>query len=89
MRCIEVKGLLSYFFPRDIDITEDIVKSLIGLPIKNCNGIIIGQIDSVRWETGEWFGRIVTDDSITQHILDNYGVRRKITIEKEKEDGNL
>lgn len=83
MHGIEVKGPLSYFFPLNVDITEDIVKTIVGLPIKNCNHITIGKIDSVNWETGEWFGRIIVDGSVREQILEGY--RKSMSFEKEKE----
>lgn len=70
MHVIEVKGPLSYFFPLNIGITEDIAKTIVGKPIKNCNHIVIGKIDSINWETGEWFGRIIVDGSVREQILE-------------------
>lgn len=87
MHAIEVKGPLSYFFPINVDITEDIAKTIVGLPIKNCNHVVIGKIDAINWESGEWSGRIVVDDSIRNQTLDGY--RKSIEIEiKGAEDGN-
>lgn len=82
---VEVKGPLSYFFPVNVDITEDIAKTIVGLPIKNCNHIIIGKIDSINWEAGEWSGRIVVDDSIRNQILAGYRNSIEVVFEEEKE----
>jgi hypothetical protein len=71
MHSVEVKGPLSYFFPLNVDITEDIAKTIIGLPIKNCNHIVIGKITGIDWETGEWFGEIVVDGSVREQILES------------------
>lgn len=71
MHSVEVKGPLSYFFPLNVDITEDIAKTIIGLPIKNCNHIVIGKITGIDWETGEWFGVIVVDGSVREQILES------------------
>lgn len=65
---VEVKGPLSYFFPPNIDVTEDIAKSIVGLPIKDMFGNVIGKIDSIKWEAGEWLGRLVVSDSIQETI---------------------
>lgn len=84
MHTIEVKGPLSYFFPLNVDITEDIAKTIVGMPIKNCNHIVIGKIASVNWETGEWFGKIVIDWSVRDKILEGYQKSMEITLEKER-----
>lgn len=84
MHTVEVKGPLSYFYPLGYDITYDIAKSIVGRPIRNCNHVTIGKIDSINWETGEWFGRIVVDGSIKDHILK--GCIQSMEIRKEKED---
>ena len=83
---IEVKGPLSYFFPRGIDITEDIAKSIVGKPIRDMDGKVIGKIDSINWETGEWFGRIVVSDSIQETICENYEKSMEVVVDKEKND---
>ena len=85
MHMVEVKGSLSYFYPINIDITEDIAKSIVGKPIKNCNHITIGKITSINWETGEWFGEIVIDGSIREQIQESYRESIEIVEDKEKE----
>ena len=89
MHSVEVKGPLSYFYPLNVDITEDVAKSIVGLPIKNCNSdvnITIGKIERINWETGEWFGYIVVDGSIMEHICEGYRQSMSFT-RKEIGDG--
>ena len=86
MHVVEVKGLLSYFFPLNVDITEDIAKTIVGLPIKNCNHIVIGKITGINWETGEWFGEIVVDGSVREKILEGCEKSMEIVFKKEKEN---
>jgi hypothetical protein len=83
MHGVEVKGPLSYFFPLNVGITEEIAKTIVGMPIKNCNHIIIGKITSINWETGEWFGEIVVDGSVRDRILEGYQKSMEIVVEKE------
>ena len=89
MHAIEVKGPLSYFYPLNVDITEDIAKSIVGLPIKNCNHIIVGKIESINWETGEWFGTFVVDGSIREHICESYRKSMEFLFRKEVKDGDI
>lgn len=83
LQCIEVRGPLSYFYPINIDITEDIAKSIIGKPIHDMDGKTIGKIDSINWETGEWVGRIVVSDSIQETILENYRKSMEVVVDDE------
>ena len=83
---VEVKGLLSYFFPLGIDITEDIAKTIVGKPIHDMDGKTIGKIDSINWETGEWLGRIVVSDSLQETIRESYAKSMEFKVEKEKEN---
>lgn len=82
--CVEIKGLMSEFFPLNVDITEDIAKSIVGAPIHDMDGKVIGKIHSINWETGEWFGRIVVSDSIQELIRESYAKSMEIVIDKEK-----
>lgn len=85
MHVVEVKGPLSYFYPLNVDITEDIAQTIVGLHIKNCNHVVIGKVKSINWETGEWFGEIVVDGSVREQMLEGY--RKSMSFEKEKENG--
>lgn len=77
---VEIKGPLSYFFPLGIDITEDIAKSIVGKPIHDMDGKVIGKIDSIDWETGEWRGRIVVSDSLQEIIRESYVKSMEVVI---------
>ena len=81
MHTIEVRGLLSYLFPLNFAISEDVAKTVIGKPIKNCNHIVIGKIDDISWSTGEWIGRIVVDNSLSEAMLEGY--RSSMEVRKE------
>jgi hypothetical protein len=70
---IEVKGLLSYLFPLGVDVTEEIAKSIIGKPIhEGLEGKVIGKIDAIDWEKGEWRGRIVISTSLEDCICNKH-----------------
>ena len=77
---VEIKGYLSYFFPLNIAITEDIAKSIIDKPIHDMDGKVIGKIDSINWETGEWFGRIVVSDSLQETIRESYAKSMEVVV---------
>lgn len=85
---VEIKGYLSYFFPLNIAITEDIAKSIIGKPIHDMDGKVIGKIDSINWETGEWLGRVVVSDSLQETIRESYEKSMEFKVDKEKENAN-
>lgn len=81
---IPVKGLLSYFFPLNADITEEVAKSIVGLPIKDSLGNVIGKVSAINWESGEWYGLITTDGSIREQLLKNVKNSMEIVIDKEE-----
>ena len=83
LQCIEVKGPLSYFYPLNVDNTEDIAKSIVGKSIHDMDGKPIGKIDSINWETGEWIGRIVVSADIQETILENYRKSMEVVVDDE------
>jgi sporulation protein YlmC with PRC-barrel domain len=85
-RCygLNIKGSLSEFFPANIDITEKLARSIMGLPIKDMDGKMIGKITGVNFETKEWTGRIIVDCNIYDHILVEHKQSMEIVKEKKQ-----
>ena len=82
---IRVRGPFSDFFPPGVTVTEELAKSIIGLPIKDPLGNVIGGIYAVDWETGEWYGLIISDRSVSDKILENSKKSMEIVADKEED----
>lgn len=83
MHGIDVKGRLSDFFPRNVTITEDIAKMIVGKRIYDGDRHMIGKIQSINYKTNEWAGRIVVNSSIYDTICVEYEKSIEINIKGE------
>ena len=81
---LRVRGPFSDFFPPGVTVTEELAKSIIGLPIKDHLGNVIGGVYAVDWESGEWYGLIISDRSVSDKILENSKKSMEIVADKEE-----